>query len=229
MGSKQYEKYLKVFVRWAWLIILLPVVTGILCFLLSRFVLNPVYQSSITLYVISKDVDNSIARSAYTDNLVNLQMVKDYRELIKSEFITETVIDELDLPYTPEELAPNIDISSKNDTRVIAINVLDIKPERAQLIANKLGDTFIKKARDLVKLDNIEIVGRAKVPKEPIKPNLIKNTILAVIAGFAAAISLVMMVEYLDDTIKTAEDVKNNFNLNVLGMIPNLKIDSSKR
>ena len=64
------------------------------------------------------------------------------------------------------------------------------------------------------------IVDRAKVPTSPYSPDLMLNIGLALIIGLFLAVLTVFMIEFIDDTIKTAEDVKNSLGETVLGVIP---------
>jgi capsular polysaccharide biosynthesis protein len=53
-----------------------------------------------------------------------------------------------------------------------------------------------------------------------VKPKPMMNIIVAFIIGLFIAIGIVFIVEYLDDTIKTTEDVEKYLGLTVLGTIP---------
>lgn len=205
--------------RW-WLILVLPVIAALAAFYFTTYFVEPVYQSGTTLYVINKNtaVQNTIA---YNDLLTGQQLVKDYRELIVSRRVTGAVISELRIhDITPEALASKLNIKSKNDTRVIEIVAEDTDPQRAARIADKVGEIFIKEAIALMKVDNIEIIDGAIAGKTPVKPNVRLNVMVAFVLGFFAACGIAFLIEYLDDTIKTPEDVEKHLGLAVLGTIP---------
>lgn len=64
------------------------------------------------------------------------------------------------------------------------------------------------------------IVDRAKVPDAPYSPILMLNIGLALIIGLFLATLVVVMIEFIDDTIKSAEDVRNALGETILGVIP---------
>lgn len=64
------------------------------------------------------------------------------------------------------------------------------------------------------------IVDRAKVPGAPYSPNLGLNVGLALIVGLFLATFAVFMIEFIDDTIKTPDDVKNALGETMLGVVP---------
>jgi len=68
----------------------------------------------------------------YNELLKNQQLVKDYRELIKSKLIVKTALEELEITdMSPERLAANITVDSKNDTRILEVKVRDTSPKEA--------------------------------------------------------------------------------------------------
>lgn len=69
----------------------------------------------------------------------------------------------------------------------------------------------------------VSIVDRAIVPPLPFEPNLPRSLIQALILSLAAGIGLAFGLSYIDDTIKTPEDVKQKLGLAAVGVIPKVK------
>jgi capsular exopolysaccharide synthesis family protein len=89
----------------------------------------------------------------------------------------------------------------------------------------------------LLKLENIRLaeissnpgvfqLEPAIVPQSPIRPQVLTNTGLAAIIGLLIAAAMVILVETLDDTIRTQEDVNRYLGLPVFGIIPTHQVDS---
>ena len=66
----------------------------------------------------------------------------------------------------------------------------------------------------------ISIVDRAEVPTGPYKPNLLLNLLMGFGIGLAAGFATAIALEFLYDTIKTRDDVRNKLGLACLGAIP---------
>ena len=76
---------------------------------------------------------------------------------------------------------------------------------------------------DGVGSSQISIVDRAIVPGYPFAPNMNNNLIRALILSLALGVALAFILNYLDDTIRTPEDVKTKLGLNSIGVIPKVK------
>ena len=93
-----------------------------------------------------------------------------------------------------------------------------LKARRSQ-IENRMDDERI--GLDLPKT-SVEIIQAAKVPEIPlpISPNFALNVTLSVVAGLFFGVVLAFFVEYLDTTVKTAEDVERFLQSTVIGIVP---------
>ncbi len=84
-------------------------------------------------------------------------------------------------------------------------------------------DTFNNLNRlqlDLVRdTSNVIPIEAAVAPGSPIRPRVVNNTLLALVVGAMAALGLVFLIEYLDDTIKSPDQVAEDTGLSTLGAI----------
>jgi polysaccharide biosynthesis transport protein len=73
-----------------------------------------------------------------------------------------------------------------------------------------------------LRTSNIRVVDRAEVPRSPASPNVRSNIILATLGGLFLAVGLAFFFEYLDNRIKSPEQIKSQLGLAYLGMIPSI-------
>jgi len=73
-----------------------------------------------------------------------------------------------------------------------------------------------------LKTSNIRIVDTAETPRSRSEPNVRSNMLLALLGGAALAIGLAFFFEYIDDRIKSPDEVKQQLGLPFLGMVPAL-------
>lgn len=73
-----------------------------------------------------------------------------------------------------------------------------------------------------VRSNNISIVDRAQVPRQRFKPSLTLNLAIGLLLGLILGVLVAFVLEFLDDTLKTPEDIEQRLKLAVLGIVPRL-------
>lgn len=202
------------------LIISLAIIAVAASAAVSYFYLTPVYQTSATLII--KNSDNQTQEKYnLTEMQTDLKLINTYKGMITGEPVLEEVIKELDLDMSPGQLAGKISVENQNETMIMKINVKDPDPYLAADIANKTAEVFIKEAEDIMGVENIEIYPEAKVsPNQgPVSPNPQLNIAIALIVGLMVGVGLAFLLEYLDNTIKTEQDIEKTLELPVIGVV----------
>ena len=215
----EIKEYFLIFKRRLWLVILITAITTIISAAICIYFLDPIYQANTTLYVgKNTGVEGTMG---YQDVLMGGQLVKDYRELVKSRLVSSIVINELKLKdTTTSEIASMLSVNLKNETRIIEIAAQSTDPELAKNVANKVADVFKRKAVELIDVDNVQVIDIARVPEHPIKPDKETNIAIGFLLGLMLSLGLVFLLEYLDNTIKTTDDVEKYLGLAVIGTVP---------
>ncbi len=67
---------------------------------------------------------------------------------------------------------------------------------------------------------NVEVVEAAEVPKAPVEPRKARIILFSVFMGLFLGVGLAFFFEYLDDTVKTPEDLEGRVGISVLGFVP---------
>ena len=215
---------LRVLKNGKWILIILPLVSMLTSGIFSYFVITPVYKSSTTLMVGKNYSGENGPLLQYNDILTANQLVKTYSQLAKSRTVAEKVIELEKLDITPVAFSSKIDVQPVRDTQLIQISIEDPDPNKAARLANVSGQVFIRKVVEVMKLDNVNIVDQAVPPQLPDKPNKRMNIMIAIVVGLMVAVGLVFLREFLDQTIKSSEDVNRYLELSVLGVIPKIDI-----
>jgi capsular exopolysaccharide synthesis family protein len=68
--------------------------------------------------------------------------------------------------------------------------------------------------------ENIKIAANAVTPGGPIGPQRTRNILVAVLVTFAMGIGLAFLLDYLDDSVKTSDDIGRHLGLPTLALIP---------
>lgn len=65
----------------------------------------------------------------------------------------------------------------------------------------------------------VTVLATAQTPKDPVSPNIPQNVLFAALAGLVLAGGVILLLEYLDDTVKSPDDVNRVLSLSTLGAI----------
>jgi len=218
---RQYWEILRK--RWI-LVVAIPLIAALTSGIVSFFIIKPVYQASTTLIVGKKASEAGQSAVQMLDNTVlqaNLQLAKTYATIAQSRTVEQNVLKALNLPLTVQELDSLITISPVKTTEILEIQVTNIDPGLAASIANTMAQEFSKAVIEIKKVDSVSIVDTAVIPTHPVKPNKTLNILIAFVVGLMASVGLVFLIEYMDNTVKTSDDVEKLLGIPVLGVIPN--------
>lgn len=225
-SALEIKEYILIIRKRLTLIIAITLVSTFIAGILSFYILPPIYKATVTLFAgrsTNSDGSNDSIQALYNDVLLGQQLVKDYREIAVSRTVLERVIKELNLRMTPEQLSNMVSVDLKNDTRILMINIESKSPKFAATVANKLAEVFIEAVQRIMKIENVQIVDKAVIPDKPEKPKKLLNIVVAFVLGLMVGVGIAFFIEYLDNTIKTPDDVEKYLELPVLAVIPDLE------
>jgi capsular exopolysaccharide synthesis family protein len=76
-----------------------------------------------------------------------------------------------------------------------------------------------------LKTNNVHILDAALVPSAPIAPNVSRSVGLSVVVALVLAIALAFLLDMLDLTVKTQDDIERTIGLTFLGLIPTIAVE----
>jgi capsular polysaccharide biosynthesis protein len=189
------------------------------------FLVTPNYKSDTTLMVnSSKGISAGDIAASFDLGSLNLsqKLVVTYGEIVKSRIVLEQVINRLELDMSYEGLLRKTTAQQVGSTEILRISVTDTDPDRAALIANTIADVFVKEVMRILKVNNVETIDTAIAMPNPVNVRLSLNIAISLILGLMIGVFAAFMLEYLDNTIKTPEDVEKYLGIPVLGSIPDV-------
>jgi capsular exopolysaccharide synthesis family protein len=97
--------------------------------------------------------------------------------------------------------------------------------EREADTNRQLYDGLLQRYKELtassgISASNVSIIDQAEIPSSPSSPNLIKNLLIALIAGVGLAGLALFVKDQLDDAIRVPEDIEHKLRLPLLGVVP---------
>lgn len=209
--------------KWIGMIFILFIISVTTAGLISYYVLQPSYETFTTLMIGKSNEYQANNKIEYNDLILNQKLVSTYGELVKSRIVTDKVITSLGLTLSYNDFRNKVGVSSIKDTEIIKIQVSDGSPQLATDIANETAIIFMDTIKEIMNVENVKIIDEAQVPLSPIKPRPRLNMAIAGVLGIMGGVFLAFMLEFIDNTLKTPEDVEKHLGLPVLGAIPIVK------
>lgn len=201
------------------LIITITLLCTLAAAIFSFFIIKPTYQTDTSI-VIGKITE--VNQSNLADVTMYQQLVKTYAAIASSNTVAQdasTKLGNIDV----KTLTDSITVTPQADTQIIGIKALGKSPKQAYDNINAISDSFIAQAKKIYPTGSVAIMDKAVLPDKPVKPNKKLNIAISFFIGLMASVGLVFVLEYLDRTIKTEEEVEKYLELPVIATIPRYK------
>ncbi|HEX2183926.1 MAG TPA: Wzz/FepE/Etk N-terminal domain-containing protein [Chloroflexota bacterium] len=211
----EFQTYARILLRRWWLILGLAAVAAAVAYGYAVRA-TPMYRATAQLSVTPSVIDY------FTGEAVQ-RLLNNYSWRLRSPSFAAQVGAKLNPP--DEGLAGKIKAVASPSEYRIAIEVDDARPARAQAIANAAATTFA----ELIRTENagrerrdieVQVLELAAEPGAPFQPRPRRDAFGAAILGALIGAGLAFLLEYLDDTFKSADEAGTSLQLPVLGTIP---------
>ena len=209
------ELFYRLLDKWV-LIVLCTVIGGAIALAYTLFFVTPKYESTAKIYVLSS-----------SDSVVNLSdlqlgtyLASDYKEVFSTREVNEQAIQELDLPYTYEQMLGIVKITNPTGTRILEITANTESPKLSADIANTLSSIASDYIATVMLTDRPTVLSVAVPPAAPSSPSKAKNTFIGAVAGCMAVVAWITIALLLDNRIKSADELTRFTGLPVFAQIP---------
>jgi capsular exopolysaccharide synthesis family protein len=108
-------------------------------------------------------------------------------------------------------------------------NEIDNKKNLLESLMTRQSETDVSARLRGLRTSNVRVVDTARVPVAPSSPNIKRNLLLALFVGLFGGIGLAFLMEYLDNSVKTSEDIERYAKLPTLGIIPEFSVNEFKK
>lgn len=155
-----------------------------------------------TLVVVFSDQNRAMQVSRYTVSKTSLeQQLKDLEARIE-QLNTE-------IQNTPKTAENQPEISRLETTAA----------QYRQTYASLLLSLEQVRLSEAQSVSSVVLAEPARTPQSPIRPRTLQNTLLAAVVGAMLAVGVIFLIEAMDDTVKTPEEITHAFGVPVLGII----------
>ena len=154
------------------------------------------------------------------DLTLNSKLVSTYSDMVSGNKIIREVIKNLGMNLQEDDVKKSISVKARDNADMIDIIVKNDDPVVAQKIANETAKVFIENVKQYYKIENLYIYDEAEVENEPYNINHKKDVLIFAVIGIVIAFGYVLILNMLDTTIKSAQDIEKISGVTVLASIP---------
>lgn len=205
--------------RWE-LILTITLGATLIAIIFSFFIIKPQYGASAKIFI-GKEQGESEAYSQ-NDVVMYQKLMKTYAEAIKTKDLVERAIGNVETELTSKEVISGLSVVPVADTQILQIKFKGRNPDEVAKIVTEVTNEFIESSKQLVSNGNVQILESVTVPQKPVSPNKKMNIAIAFFVGLMSSLLLCFLLEYLDRTFKTKEQLEKELDVPVFGVIPNM-------
>jgi capsular polysaccharide biosynthesis protein len=154
---------------------------------------------------------------------------------VADEVLRNEAIRSLGLEMSPEELLNNLTIEQVEGTNFISLTYEGTSAAEATQIVNTMAEVSSERISDTTKAAGSNLTAtpyvKATVPDNPtpVSPDPLRNGLLAAVFGLMLGIGLALLMEYLDHSWRSPEEVEQASGVPTFATIPDFSLAKSKR
>ncbi|MDZ5784217.1 YveK family protein [Marinococcus luteus] len=183
------------------------------------FIAEPEYEAS-TQILVTPDVGES-ETPASEDWQSSRELVNTYNTLLTSPAIIEPAVQNLSVARTEEAVQSQLTVAAENESQIATVTVRDTDPEAAVAIVNTVTETFEQEVPSIMSVDNVSILSEAEMKdiSEPVSPQPLLYMGASLFGGLLGGLGLVLLLEMMNNKIKTEEELASVLGLPILGSV----------
>ncbi|MHC1724388.1 MAG: YveK family protein [Aminipila sp.] len=202
------------------LIILITLACTLVSGLVSFYVLKPSYESQTSI-IVGKPEGTDKSQTEYNDVMLYQKLIQTYQEIAKSRVVADQTVAILGNAYTAEDIQKTVTVTPQTDTQILVIKAKNGDPVEAAKISSAVSKAFIEQSKIVFPTGgDIQVMDYAIVPVDPVSPNKKMNLAIAFLIGLMGSMGLAFVLEMMDRTIKTEDEVERYIGVPIIGMIP---------
>jgi len=223
------QKLLMAYISKWWLIALCTLIAAVGAFYVTSNVIAPMYQAKVTVYVNNTASGQQVDYVSNANLATSQRLVNTYINIIESDTVLEKVAEASGMEITAGQIRGMMSAKQVDDTELFDVFVIHADPELAAQLANAVAKVAPGEIEDFVEGSSTKIIDYAKVPVQPVSPNVSRNCVLGAMMGVVVALVYLTLRFLLDVRIKDEEDLNMLFDVPVLAQIPAFLPEGSRR
>lgn len=204
-------------------VILLTLIVAAAAFAVTRFLIQPTYRTSMTVYVNNRSNSDNQQAMTSADTVAGQSLTYTYSEILTSRELLKEAASQINLNASYAQLKNMVSTSIVTNSQLIDLSVTTTDPNTAYDMAKSIEKIAPDYMARSVEGSSMKVVSKAVRPTSPYAPSIPRNTAIGAILGFLVAVVIVVIQDIRDDRVKSADDLVAKYHLPIVGTIPNFE------
>jgi len=209
------QDFVKIFRKWRLIIIITPILSTIAAGFYYFQIVQPTYTSSAQVLLFHLQKEDVL--SGY-DLVTSSNLINDYAVFVRTTPVLEETAERLGITMGQIRSCV-VSVAKVPDTRIVTISVSSSDPELAENVVRGLALVSTERAREVLQTENIREIEPASTARRT-GPASLRNTTIGFAAGLVLSIGFALLVEMMNTTVRSPEDVEKTLKIPILAQIP---------
>ena len=202
------------------MIIVITLVTTIGAIGLTYFVIEPTYTTTAEILIGKKNSDEQGTEYNSSDVQMYQKLMGTYAKVVKSKDVIKRAIDGGNLDLTYGQFSSALTVTTSDTDQILTLSYTSKKPQEGVEVLNPLIEEFDKTSKEIISNGEMFVLTTPEMPSNPTSPNKKMNVMIGIALGLMIGVSLALFLEYIDDSVKTNEDIELLLDVPVIGDVP---------
>ena len=229
------EDIIKIFKNGWKIIVTITIVCTLIAAIISYFYIKPKYETTVKVFIGKKTTiehsryqNNNESNLGYDSSEVSMyqSLMQTYAQVITTKDSIGLALKSIGLSNTQESIKNilyGLSVTTSKNTQILDITYKSTNKNEMVPIINSITNVFIAQSKKLISNGNVQVIEAPQVPSVPISPNKKLNIIIGFIIGLVLSVGIIFLLEYLDNSIKSADELEYLLGIPVIGIIPEIK------
>ncbi|MGL4452994.1 MAG: YveK family protein [Sarcina sp.] len=194
---------------------------------ISFFVIKPKYEAKVKVFIGKEESKGTNSNYDNNDIAMYQKLMKTYAQVIQTkDSVGQALknIQQSDSQNNVNRVLGGLTVSPSADTQIMEVKYTTTDKSEILPVLNSITNVFIDSSEELIPNGNVQIIEKAQAPESPVSPNKVLNTIIGFMLGMMIAVGIAFLLEYMDNTVRSKDELERLLDLPVIGTIPEMDI-----
>lgn len=222
-------RFLKTVWTHKWAVAAMSLALAAITAFISVYMIRPLYRAEFTVFINNRSTNSETQLVSNGDTIAAQSLAYTYSALITNRAVLEPAAEKasVSLPYA--ELKKMVTTDIEENTQLIDVRITGPSPEECLAFAQEIADIAPGYVEGIVEGTSMKIVSAPVAAGTPVSPNIWKNTVLGLLAGFVSAVALIFLYSLFDTKIGDIRELEDACGIASVGTVPQIRTEKREK